>query len=103
MQIKIFVPTYNNGIVYDIADELTMLFDGCTVYQDCKGFWERYHLDGKTPPTVEIDNITVIEIFTNTKTFHDKQTQFHKILLKMKRQLKQTCVAYSINHKLKEI
>lgn len=88
MIIKIFLPTHNANIIYDLAHDLTNIFGGCTVYQNCKGFW-------KNKKEIEVDNITIIEIFTDKSHL---SIESRKLLMEIKRKLNQKLIAYSIDN-----
>ena len=90
MHIKVYLPTDNKQYITKIADELTAIFGGCTVYQNCKGFWKNESNE------IEIDYITVIEIYA--EIFDMK---FIEILRMIQKDLKQTCVAYTVDNQMK--
>jgi hypothetical protein len=78
-------------------DEINALIDkfgGCTLYQNCKGFWKN-----ESNKTV-IDNITVLEIYTSAKDFKKHGDFFRRVLIQIKQKFKQTCIAYTINNKI---
>lgn len=96
MKIKIFVP--NNSLlqqklVYQIAETITKLFNGCTIYPKCLGLW----LNPKTKQ-IEQDSISVIEIFLTSSI--EYRFKLYQILNKIRTQLNQQCVAYSIDNEI---
>jgi len=91
LQIKVFVPSHSKAIYESIAKELCEYFGGCTIYQNCHGFWHNIESN-----TLEHDKITVIEIFT-THSESLIQRILKPRLKHIKESLKQNCVAYSIN------
>jgi len=90
LHIKVYVPTHCKQYITKIANELTAIFGGCTVYNQCKGFWKNE--SNKT----EIDNITVIEVYT---TVFD--IKFMDILQMIQKDLKQSCIAYTVDNQMK--
>jgi hypothetical protein len=94
MQVKIFIPQTDKEYIESIAKSLTRKFGGCTVYQNLKGYWLN-----ESTNTIEVDDITVIEIFTK-KTESMIRRILSPYLKQIKFYLKQNCVAYSINNRM---
>jgi hypothetical protein len=105
MKIKIYVPicyTSNRQVTpideidffHDILTELTHLFKGLTVIPNCFGTFENPN------GLIDHDQITIVEIFTTTKLFHEKQNDFHKLLNQIKGYFRQNSVAYTINNQI---
>ena len=62
MIIKLYVPTYNETYLYELAKKICVLSGGLTVYPKNIGYW----VNGKNE--LEKGDITVFEILTENKT-----------------------------------
>jgi len=96
MRIEIFYPQKEEfkKQFTETTLELTQMFGGTTIIRDCLGIW--MNPDNK----VIHDKVVIILCYTEKSRFLQKQLEFFRLLERIKIQLNQRCIAYSINENI---
>jgi hypothetical protein len=92
MEIVLYVPTHDKAYIEKLAKSLCLVNGGLTIINDCLGLWIEKGKEFK-------DDITLIQILINDNeiNLHIKLKAFRVIALKMKHELNQISVLYTIN------